>query len=64
MDVFNEFWTVNQSKSPGPDGISTMFLKEYLFLLLPIIIYKFNKYLRTKIFLDKYKFSFLTPIFT
>lgn len=63
MDVFNEFWYINQNQSLGPDGISARFLKETSFILSPIITYLFNKSLTTGIFPDKWKFSFITPIF-
>lgn len=59
MDVFNELWYTNQNQSLGP----ARFLKESSFVLSPIITYLFNKSLATSIFPDKWKFSFITPIF-
>jgi hypothetical protein len=38
MDVFNEFWFINLSPSPGPDGISARLFNECSFVLSPILI--------------------------
>ncbi|VVC45475.1 Reverse transcriptase domain, partial [Cinara cedri] len=63
MDVFNELWSINLKLSTGPDGISARFLKECSFILSPIITFLFNKSLKTDIFPNIWKFSFVSPIY-
>jgi hypothetical protein len=63
MDVFKEMWSINLNQPTGPDGISARFIKECSFILSPIITILFNKSLKTSIFPNIWKFSFLSPTY-
>lgn len=57
-DIFDKLWSVKINSSPGTDGISPIFWKERVFVLIPVIYFLFNKSLQSGIFPDQLKIFF------
>ncbi|KAK2560664.1 hypothetical protein P5673_016424, partial [Acropora cervicornis] len=62
-DVLTTLLHLNPSKSPGPDGISSLLLKNLAPQINSSITYIFNKTLNDGIFPSKWKDCNLTPVF-
>jgi hypothetical protein len=63
LEVLNALLVLNSNKGLGPDGVPPLILKYCAsVLVLPICLF-FNRSLASCVFPDKWKFSFVTPIF-
>ena len=62
-EVLDELLALDPKKSAGPDGIPTFFLINLAEFLVNPLTKLFNKSLSTGYFPDKWKTSFVTPIF-
>ena len=62
QEIYNAIKNLKISGSPGPDGIPSIFIKNLAEQLLTPLNYLFNKSITGK-FPDKWKLSFVTPIF-
>ena len=62
-DVLTTLLHLNPSKNPGPDGISSLLLKNLAPQISSSITYIFNKTLNDGIFPSKWKDCNLTPVF-
>jgi hypothetical protein len=62
-DIFNELWFIKLNTCPSTDEIAPIFLKECSFIITPVLHFLFNKSLHTGVFPDKWKTSFISPIY-
>ena len=62
-DIFTKISNLDINKGPGPDGVPPIFLKKCSFNISRPLFHIFNLSLRTGIFPDYWKESFLKPIF-
>lgn len=61
-EVYKVLSTLNPSKSPGPDGVTSRPLKDLALELAGPLICLFNKSLASGQFPDKWKDANLTPV--
>jgi hypothetical protein len=63
LEVENTLLELDDTKGPGPDGVPPLILKNFASgFALPLCML-FNRSLATCIFPDRWKISFVTPIF-
>ena len=62
-DVFDQIMTLKPKTSYGPDGVPTLLLRECVCTLAKPLYVLFSLSLKTGIFPDYWKHSFITPIF-
>jgi Reverse transcriptase (RNA-dependent DNA polymerase) len=62
-EVLKVFLELDSSKGPGPDGVPPNILKNCASAFATPLTCIFNKYLASCVFPEKWKLSFITPIF-